>query len=173
MLNPETVKGRQEKFLELTKEGHTISSACRQIGLTRNAYYTWRHNSDEFRAKSDAARLSQVSVVEDALYKRALDGNVGAIVFYLCNRAPGLWQHVSTIEHRIVPDAFIRPVPELKKLSTDDLNKLREIANRAGNLELPRIVDTNATEIRPAPQRKHGDNGSNGTGDSGGPDPQP
>lgn len=130
--HPESMKIRQDRFLEFIETGHTITSACEELGITRTAYYLWRHRNEEFRRDADLALISQISVVEDALFKKALGGNVTAQIFYLINRGGGKWQHCSRVYHSASQELQVL-------LSTDR----------------PKIIDSVA-------HRDNGENGSNG-----------
>lgn len=163
--NIEITEGRRAQFIEALLKGGTISSACKLIGITRPTYYSWRHRSESFRTEADKAILSQVTIVEEALYKTALKGNLGAQVFILCNRARDRWQHVAKIEHRFVAENIMQATPQLEGVSADDLRVLRDIAGRTQGNALPGVIDTNATIIQSIPT--NGKNGTNGDGTSG------
>lgn len=166
-VNPETLEGRYDIFLDAIMQGHTVTSACKAVGISRPTYYVWRNRDDDFRKRADKALLSQVSIVEEALYRTAIAGSVNAQVFILCNRARDRWQHVAKIEHRFIAEGFIQSAPKLDSVSIDDLRVLRDIAGRTNDRTLPHVIDTNATIIHPAPEGKHRHNGNGTSGTAG------
>ena len=80
------------------EKGSTISAACGAAGIAPWTLCKWRHADEELEASVQDRLLSQIDVVEGALYKNCLKDQPASIIFFLCNRAPGRWQHVNKIE---------------------------------------------------------------------------
>lgn len=113
----------KEKLLQNIRDGATLAKACKEAGCSESQFYHWRARNPEFDAAvKQAVKDARAKIVPDlerALYKRALgyeytetktetfpDGNdrvtvtkkqmppdVGALVFALCNLAPGDWRN--------------------------------------------------------------------------------
>ena len=113
----------RENILQFIRDGATLKNAAEGAGASETQFYMWRKKfpefDDEVKQAVKAARAKIVPDLERALYKRALgyefeekkvetfpDGNdrvtvtkkqmppdVGALVFALCNLAPGDWRN--------------------------------------------------------------------------------
>lgn len=57
---------RRQQFIALITEGHSIASACREVGVGDSAYRKWRDRDKSFAARVDAAR--QAARGEHATY---------------------------------------------------------------------------------------------------------
>lgn len=79
--------------------GSTVEAACQAADIDRKTFYEWRKGDKELSDRFDIARMGAIGVVEDALLKAALKGNITAQIFFLCNRARDRWQHVNRTEH--------------------------------------------------------------------------
>ena len=77
--------------------GVLVSQAAKAAGVDRVTVWRWRQHDEQFDAAYDAAMLSRIATIEDALYTQAVKGNVGAMCFWLANRCPERWQHISNI----------------------------------------------------------------------------
>jgi len=106
-----TEKERTEKrkvIIENLENGSTRTAAAKQARIDRKTFYHWAAASKKFARRINEALLSQVSVIEDALYKTAVEGNVAAQKFFLCNRASKRWKE--RIEERIEHSGKLEPL---------------------------------------------------------------
>lgn len=95
------VRGRKDVkpvIIESLKDGATVSAACTGANINRNTFYKWYEEDTEFAKQVDAAQKSRVHHVEDSLFKKAMQGNLTAIIFFLCNRSPEKWKNVQKVE---------------------------------------------------------------------------
>lgn len=122
----------QDELLQYIRDGSTFKEACQACGVSESQFYDWKAKksdfSDEVKKAHKEGRAKIVPELERALYKRALgyeytetktetfpDGNdrvtvtrkqmppdVGALVFALCNLAPGDWRN--KIENQVSGD---------------------------------------------------------------------
>jgi len=83
---------KRKAILESLKAGSSISQACKAAQVDRTTVWLWRKKSKKFNNKVLAILDSRTQVVEDALYKNALNGNIVAQIFWLKNRAPDRWK---------------------------------------------------------------------------------
>lgn len=79
--------------------GCYILEACDKAKISRSRYYVWITEDKNFKNAVDQALLSCTLVVENALFKKAKEGNVTAQIFWLCNRTPDRWESLQKIEH--------------------------------------------------------------------------
>ena len=80
----------------LAENGMEDYSIAIQLGITSRTMKTWRGQYPEFdeaylRGKAEFLDAS-LSMVEDALYKKALKGDTRAMQFYLKNKDPQNWK---------------------------------------------------------------------------------
>lgn len=87
----------KKAFIELLGNGHTITFAAKQCGVSRTTIYFHRQADEEFDKAIRVALDSRCQVVEDALYRRAVDGHVTAMIFWLCNREAARWRNVNQV----------------------------------------------------------------------------
>lgn len=82
-------------ILESLKNGASIVAACRAGGVDWHTFDRWRKRSKRFNQQVIDILNSRTQVVEDALFKAAVDGNVTAQIFWLKNRAAERWRDVA------------------------------------------------------------------------------
>lgn len=82
----------QEAILESFAKGASVVKACNEANITWNTFYKWRRSYKRFDKKVVDVLNSRTQVVEDALFKSALGGNVVAQIFWLKNRASDRWK---------------------------------------------------------------------------------
>lgn len=90
---------KKKQWLDAFAEKHTVSAACKVVGINRNTAYKYREIDKEFREAWDEIENRMVDAVESALYKNALTGDNACIFFILCNRRPDRWKHRGEIAH--------------------------------------------------------------------------
>lgn len=94
-------KGKYEKWLEpdgLTllegwaRDGLTDEQIAKNMGISRSTLNKWKNDysdiSDTLKKGKDVVDYE----VENALLKRAIEGNITAIIFWLKNRRPNKWR---------------------------------------------------------------------------------
>lgn len=93
-------------IIESIRNGATLTKACAEASITRQTFYRWIKIAKSFKRDVEEAIEGQIGVVEDALYKAAVEGNVVAQKFFLCNRASDKWK--DTTRHEIGGSATIK-----------------------------------------------------------------
>ena len=83
---------KQEKFLELTRQGVRRSQAAKRIGLCIQTIINYMNGNPEFAELVDEAEMHVDDNVENALYETAIGGHHQAQQFWLTNRRPHIWQ---------------------------------------------------------------------------------
>jgi len=81
-----------ETVFDNLREGHTITQACLFSDLSRAAYYQIMKARPDLRRVQDSILELRCQIVEDSLFKNAVDGNVKAQVFWLKNRKKERWK---------------------------------------------------------------------------------
>lgn len=88
-------------IMSLETNGGHIQNACKKAGISRNTFYEWKERFDGFAEHVDGIIAGQVDMMESALYRNGLEGNVTAQIFYLKNKRPEEWQDVNKIDARL------------------------------------------------------------------------
>jgi len=71
--------------------GLTIIAACKEADVSRVTFYKWLERSPKLRDKIELLKENRNQLVEDALFKAALKGDVNACKSWLSNRAKKKW----------------------------------------------------------------------------------
>ncbi len=66
----------QNSVIKLLESGHTVTSACRQAGISRKLFYDWLKSDDEFREAIMHSDLADIVTIEDVLFVKAMNGSV-------------------------------------------------------------------------------------------------
>ena len=92
-------KGALPFILLHLAEGRSMAGSCKEAGVDVATLWRWRQKYPIIDETIKICLHGRNMVVEDALYMQALKGNVGAIVFWLCNRNKEEWKNVQNVEH--------------------------------------------------------------------------
>ena len=108
----------KKTLLKSIGNGCSISKACEGVKIARITFYAWIKTDKKFYNAIEKAKLCRIKVVEDALFKRAtgysyteitksikdyktvekeIAPDVGAIIFFLCNRDSDNWQNTQKL----------------------------------------------------------------------------
>ena len=60
-----------------------ITKACEMIGIARQTYYNWIDKVDGFSHLLEESREQAIDTVESALLRKAEEGDIRAIIFFL------------------------------------------------------------------------------------------
>ena len=73
---------------EWSTQGLYIKDIAAKMGGCVSTVYDWMNKNPEIAAAIKKGRDKSIDMVENALFKSAISGNVTAMIFYLKNRAP-------------------------------------------------------------------------------------
>ena len=73
---------------EWSTQGLYIKDIAAKMGVSVSTVYDWMNKNPEIAAAIRKGRDKSIDMVENALFKSAISGNVTAMIFYLKNRAP-------------------------------------------------------------------------------------
>ncbi|OPX65845.1 MAG: hypothetical protein A4E30_00165 [Methanomassiliicoccales archaeon PtaB.Bin215] len=103
---------RDEYLKAIREKGLSLRKAAEAVGIHRDTIYAYRMANPDYEIELQKARMSAIEFVEDALYEEASRGNVRAIEFYLCNRAPDRWADRRSVECKAEVEAVkVDPLP--------------------------------------------------------------
>lgn len=100
-------------------QGATVAEIAEGLAVSPRTVSEWMNAHDEFAAAVSAGRDIADDRVQYSLYRSACEGNVTACIFWLCNRRPDRWRHVSRIEHAGAGDGAPMTIAELVRLAAE------------------------------------------------------
>lgn len=124
----------KKEVLRIYSQGlYTLGQACEKAGADRS--WIWRLESTDPHFRRELAnirdRIQDVrdEAVEDALFRDAVRGDHkgGERMFYLVNRRPGRWQHITKVRHQVSGevDVTVSPGEEIAE-------RIQQAAERVG-----------------------------------------
>lgn len=88
------MKDKEEKKKEFIKaymlSRGIISSACMQVRISRDTFYRWIKEDDDFRSEVEGIDIMQQEFVESKLLSKIDAGDTTAIIFYLKTKGKNL-----------------------------------------------------------------------------------
>ncbi len=89
---------KKEKFVQIYRQlmGH-ISDTCSTVGISRTTYYNWLDSDINFAKEIMECEMELNDDVRDVLVKKAGEGDMTAVIFYLKNRHPDFKQQPTTL----------------------------------------------------------------------------
>lgn len=112
---------KQKKLLKHLKEGHgIISYACLKAGVSRQTFYNWKKEDEEFAKAVEDIDEEIIDVVESKLLSQINDNNLTAIIFYLKTKG----RKRGYVELTDV-NANLNGSVNLRPLTNDELDELR------------------------------------------------
>lgn len=83
---------KRDRFLGCLRAGMRRGHAARRAGVQRQTVSNYAKQHPEFSAAIEQCELEAAELVEDALLKKALEGNTTACIFWLTNANPEKWR---------------------------------------------------------------------------------
>ena len=83
----ENMAKSKEEFLDhFAKSLALVASACRKTGISRQTFYRWYDNDDDFRQKVDDVRELAKDSVEASIFDKIRNGDTTMMIFYAKTR---------------------------------------------------------------------------------------
>jgi hypothetical protein len=70
-------------LVALEKSLGIVTPACKEVGISRDRFYTYYNEDPEFKKKVDEINDIQMDFVENQLFKKIKDGSEKSIHFYM------------------------------------------------------------------------------------------
>ena len=80
-------KKKKEALRKLKESFGNISVTCEQVGVSRQTFYQWRREDEEFNAEVEEINERTIDFVESKLIQGINEGSARLIMFYLMNKA--------------------------------------------------------------------------------------
>jgi len=84
---PEVYK--EKLLIALEKSLGIVTPACREVGISRDRFYTYYHEDADFKKKVDDIQNIQLDFVENQMFKKIKEGSEKSILFYMRYRGKG------------------------------------------------------------------------------------
>ena len=114
-------RDRKGDLLEaLERNLGVITPACREVGISRETYYRWLREDDDFRNKAEDVNNIAIDYVEHQLYKKIKEGSERSIIFYMKHKGSKRGYTTSSlneITHNTLP-----LFPDINIEDNDDVN---------------------------------------------------
>jgi hypothetical protein len=81
-----------DAIIDSLSNGSTKAKACVAAQITRRTFHAWTKKYPDFAKAVDDTITVCISVVQDALYKAAAEGDVKAQIHFLRCRRPEVWE---------------------------------------------------------------------------------
>ena len=117
------------KIIRSLRRGSSMASSCVAAQIDATTLWRWRKSNPKLDNLIHNIVDSRIQMVEDALFKKAMEGDVGAQRLFLTNRAPNRWKDRSTLinnniqtnvstHHKDPVKKYLEevPTPTLKKM---------------------------------------------------------
>src|SRR5712692_6464675 len=91
---------KRAKYLQLLRKGGRREASARACGVSPDLIYLLKKEDAEFAEEAEKAEMEANSLVENALFKAAIHGNVVACQVWLYNRAPDRWTDRRQFDHK-------------------------------------------------------------------------
>lgn len=119
-----TKKRKKERLLkELEKSKGIVTTACLNCGFSRDSYYDWCEDDEEFKKKCVAIQEKSGDYVESRLLDLIEKGNDKAIIFYcktkLKNR--GYTERTETEANHTITHISIEPHEKIKTIEAEEV----------------------------------------------------
>jgi hypothetical protein len=87
------------------EQGLTDAEISSRLHVSRKTLYSWRKGHPELEEALRNSKERADALVERALFQKAVQGDVTACIFYLCNRSPSRWKRNGQLDVQITaPD---------------------------------------------------------------------
>ena len=83
----------------LAAQGLTQEQICSCIGISTSTLHKYKKTNAEFAEALKRGQHRGIEAVTNALFQSAVEGNLGAQVFYLKNRGREDWKDKQDVEH--------------------------------------------------------------------------
>jgi len=85
---------QKKKILESFDKGSNITDACEAAGIARSTFYVWINEDEKFFTEVINNKQIAIKMMESAIFKTGIRGDVQAQKFWLCNMSPDTWKNI-------------------------------------------------------------------------------
>ena len=74
---------KEKLLIALEKNLGIVTAACKEVGISRDSYYDYYNNDEEFRRKVDDINEIAIDFTESQLFKKIKQGSERSILFFM------------------------------------------------------------------------------------------
>ncbi len=74
---------KEQLLIALEKNLGIVTAACKEVGISRDSYYDYYNNDEEFRRKVDDINEIAIDFTESQLFKKIKQGSERSILFFM------------------------------------------------------------------------------------------
>ena len=91
-----------------------VTAACKEVGISRDRFYTYYNTDESFRQAIDDINDIQLDFVESQLLKNIAKGDRSSIMFYMKHKGKkrGYAEHISIDANIRVEQPLLKPLDE-------------------------------------------------------------
>ena len=83
----DTEKNKQKVIEALERSLGIVTPACKEVGISRETFYKWYRQDDEFKRSVDDINEIALDFAENQLLKKIKEGSERSILFYMKYKA--------------------------------------------------------------------------------------
>jgi hypothetical protein len=118
-------KHKKQIIIKSLSGGSSVTTACMGADCSRDSFYEWLKNDKTFAKAVDTAKKSRCVVLEDAMFKTAINGNATMQIFLSCNLMP---EKFKSVNHQVL--TFSKEIEEGKKVLSEALDDMQKKARK-------------------------------------------
>ena len=84
-------------IVQSLRTGKLLYQSIKEAGMSRTTFYAWMNKNSRLKNLIEKTQAycvdTRVGMIEDALFKSAHGGNLGAQIFFLTNMASNRWKN--------------------------------------------------------------------------------
>ena len=131
-------------IIKSIRRGSSIVAACVAVKIDPSTLWEWRKRNNRLNELINNVIDSRIQMVEDALFKKAIEGDVGAQRLFLTNRAPERWKDKSILFNNTISASVGNRESArnlFKDIPTPVLKKVLEYIKKVENGEVERLLN--------------------------------
>lgn len=137
---------KQVLLLGWARSGLTDKQIAKNIGIAESTLGKWKEKYPAIKATLKQGKEVADFIVENALFKKAAEGDTTAMIFWLKNRKPDQWQNINSVDKEMRSVGVKLSKSQLEKLSIE-IEQLKEQLNSKNTGKNIVIVDAWSTEV--------------------------
>jgi ACT domain-containing protein len=122
MRSEKTAKNKKNLLLALEKNLGIVTPACKEVGVSRQLYYVYYNNDEEFRKAVDEINEVTLDFAETQLLKNIKNGSERSILFYMKYKARsrGYTEELNINANIKMEQPLLKPIDELNDFNNSD-----------------------------------------------------
>lgn len=89
------------------RDGLTDEDIAKNIGISRTTLYEWKNKYPDIANTLKKSKEVVDRIIENALFKKASEGDTTSMIFWLKNRKPSMWRDKQEIDQNSKVDATV------------------------------------------------------------------